>query len=348
MPKNDDLHDYILYNYKKKIFLKQYNVYRKLGNNIERDIWKWATTIGYGEPPIKLNVNDPEVIHLTEDFNNKYKQIRKKQESNKKKMKKIVVKRKDTRSIRNAKGQFGRWVPPPKREQNRDKKGRFISKEEYNKLVQLTINKQRTQTPERIRRNNDIENFLTQRTNRREQEKKNNKLFEKLEEARDDKNKIRRRINDLKNKLEGFKRQRDSGSGNRIENNITIIETKIKQLENKQKEAEEKEKQLSREVLAKNREPDLPTINNSDDDENNFDDSDNFDDIEDNVDNKETTTTTQVTQDTSIINTELPMYKTWTPTTEIKYILRRPIRLKTILKWIQMHFTFGQEEGLCL
>ena len=333
------LHNYILKKYKNGIFMKQYREYRRLNDKPEKNKWIWATTIGFADGTRKLETDDEEVRTLTEEYNSKIKTLSNIKKSNEKKTKKLKkLKKKDTRSLRNAKGQFGRWVPPQKRTYYRDEKGKFISEIEYERILRLTINKQRTQTPERRKEINDIEYLLTQPTNRKEQN--DNMLLKNLTEARRNKDLIQTKIDNKIKKLQTIKQQQSNaaGSSNSIDNEISKIEKSIKKLKNQLEDAKAKEIESQNNLFVRNRQSDLPVLDSSDDnyDDDNYDDG-NFND--DNFDNSETTitttTTSRVTQDSSIVDNTLPMFKTWTPTVVIKGILRRPIKLKTILKWIQ-------------
>ena len=235
----------------------------------------------------------------------------------------------DDISQRNADGTFGKYVRPTPAYKNQPRyKGRFITPEELEKIGQLSVNRTLPRTDERDQQNADIErNFRTPQT---QQPPRRGGMDEQ------EFNRLTKRLADLEAELERLNIQEGAGSSR----GDTPIENRANKLR-------EDIQRIREQLLARGRQSDLTPVNDGGNDDGgggfdndggggfDNDDSGNNDFNNDNGNDSgppvNDTTTTIATN----INQQIQYRVNFVQPVEVDGILRKPVRLSTIISWMK-------------
>lgn len=314
---------------------RQYTrVYRKLQNGTLTRL-EWAKQIGYNDKTL----SDEDVASLTTAYNelekgnrNRQTARQKKRETNRK------GKLKDDRSRRDNLGRFGKWIPRPSTSKRDPRTGRFISNTEYERLLQLTILNNKRNTPEREKERENLTNNLqnTQRTQRQNQLEE--AQHRRLQDARDEVARIQGVLEGQEIQLQEM--ENSDGGSSSMSDDQKKQRAVVNRLRERLKTANEEVIQLQNELLRGPTELDEMADGGRNDNSNdNFDnDDDDFGNGGGNSNAGTTTTTTTRTVNQQNIEESLGtvyLVGNWSAQTEIDSIRRRPLKLRTVLKWIQ-------------
>lgn len=324
MPKDLPWQLYVLEKYNGGQILTAWSALRKLANNNNmnnKKKWKWAVN---GK---RIDPNDPEVQRLKAEYE---RGIAPTPKAKKK------VKGKDTRTERDSRGRFvAGFKPPPPRKYNRDDRGRFVKEN----LLELTLLNQSKTTPAREARREQIEANLTQPTNPRE-ERIQTRLHEELVDARQERNTIRRLLQQARNQLNNMEKGVGSSTS------TTTVTTpqqreKVRVLEERLRKAEEEVRKAGDAIFTAEGRRNYEITNDFDSssDYGNFNDG-NFNDgnFSDNEFSGSmmtpNATNTQPNAPLLDENVEANLRNSWSALYEIQGVGRSPIKLKVILKWL--------------
>ena len=312
---------------------KQYRVYRNLQSGTLTRL-EWAKQIGFDDKTL----SDEDVASLTKAYNELEKDKRNRQNARREQRETNRKGRlKDNRSIRDERGRFGKWVPRSLPNPNRDPEtGRFISKTEYEKLLRLTILNNKRNTPEREKEREDLTNNLqnTQRTVR--QNRLEEAQHRRLQTARNEVAEIQGVLEEQEIQLQEMENATSSSS--RILDDIRDKKAVVNRLREMLKNANEEVIRLQNELLRGPTELDEMADGDSNRGGGFDDDDDNFGNEGGTYNAGTTTTTTTRTVNQQTIEQSLGnlyLVGNWSAQTEIDGIRRRPLKLRTVLKWIQ-------------
>ena len=216
----------------------------------------------------------------------------------------------DTISQRNRKGRFGRYIPRTPAYENQPRyKGQFITREELEKIGQLSVNRTLPPSKEREKQNRQIKSYFnTPRT----QPSQRNETVELLTSS----------LAKLQSKLDGLNISPGAGStsGN---------SDKEKQAEKLRKQIQEIQEKLL--AGGGRRQYDLPTVDGSGSDDAVGGNSsyDGYSDVGDET----PTAPTAITGPE--INQQIRFRNNFVQPVEVDGILRKPVRLSTIISWMK-------------
>jgi hypothetical protein len=304
---------------KKGFFKRLYNSWLRLNFDSGRDTdaekaWKrdktgflWAVERGVvreGERALKLNPYDRQSNEILASGTSASTTARRRdnEERNNPRISKKTGRRKDELSIRNEKGQFGKYIPPTPAYKNQPRyKGRFITQEELEKIGQLSVNRTLPRNEERDKENAAIEReFITPGTQRRE-----------VGPSEELTNELARLQNELA-ELQDFNSQREGqarSSNDPTDNRIAEIEAEIERIQ--------------QEMIPGIRRSDLPEVESSSSDE--AYDANQQDDYEPDPVN-------ETVEDEG----SAPLYRVnFTMPVRINDVYRKPIRLSTVISWMK-------------
>lgn len=341
---------------KKGYFIKMYKAWKRLnfdkGNDEDISRWKedgtgflWAVERGVvieGEEPILLDPDDAQAQEIlasgapasTPVVNRENASQGGRRRTPGKKSKK-TGRRFDNISQRNADGTFGKYVRPTPTYENQPRyKGRFITDEQLEKLGQISVNQTLPRSDERDEQNAEIErNFDTPRT----QPQRRN---EEVERNTNRLGKLQREVETLKNNLRqlGISDGSGSSSGN------SQLEREKRRLEGLIQKKEEEIQRIQDQLVARDRQSDLPVVDNDggnndggndDDGGGGFDNDNGFnnDDGGGSFDNEGGNYNTAPAEQGT--NQQILFRNNFVQPVQVDGILRKPVRLSTIISWMK-------------
>ena len=332
--------DYIVKNYDGGFFnspkaRRTWSSYRKLGRKISQ--YDWARDVGFKGNRLD---NEDEISRLENLFEEAANRTTTNQTARREKREKNRKGRvKDDRSLRDERGRFGKWVPRPSTSKKDPQTGRFISNTEYEKLLQLTILNNKRNTPEREKERENLTDNLQQTQRTVQIDRLEERQHRRLQTARNEVVRIQGVLEEQEIQLQELENTTSSSSS--ILNDIGEKKAVVEELRERLKAANEEVIRLQNELLRGPTDLEEEIADGDSGGGGGFDG--NFDDDDDDLGNEggtynagtTTTTTTQQARTTLETIADLPLYQGWSPQVELDGVLRRPIRLRTVLKWIQ-------------
>lgn len=325
--------EYIVTNYDGGYFntkeaRKTWSQYRKMAKRIS--LHDWARDVGFNGKKLE---DEDEINRLENLFKEAANRTTANQNARlKKREKNRKGREKDDRSIRDERGRFGKWIPRPSTSKRDPQTGRFISNTEYERLLQLTILNNKRNTPEREKQRQNLTDNLQQTQRTQRQNNLEEAQHRRLQTARDEVARIQGVLQEQEISLQELKNATSGPSS--MAKDISNKEAVVNELRDRLKAANEEVIRLQNDLL---RGPtDLEQM--EDDDFGNGDDD--FGNEGGTYNAGTTTTTTTTTRTVNQQNIEeslgnLALVGNWSPQTIINGIRRRPIRIRTVLKWIQ-------------
>ena len=318
---------------KKGYFITLYRVWKRThfskGNNEEERRWLedssgflWAVERGVvieGEEPIQLDPDDAqaqEILASGAPASTSAVNRGNASQSGRRKSKK-TGKRIDTLSNRDDKGRFqspdGYVRPTPPYKNQPRYKGRFITPEELEKIGQLSVNRTLPKSDERDQQNAEIiAEFQTPRTQPQRRggmnEEEFNRLTNRLVKLQQERNELQKKID-------------SSGSSS------------VGQTPDEQRRADMNAEiqRIQKQLLARDRQSDLPTVNEGDNDNDGGFDDDSGGGFDDDNDGGSYNTAPAEQG----INQQILFRNNFVQPVQVDGILRKPVRLSTIISWMK-------------